>query len=504
MASEIPASMKAIAPFVTKAKQMEKADPVVSYYCYVYAVQQALAKNLTKTPEGMSYTSQVMDTLEQRKAELAENEAVTDELVGKIYVEQFANLIFGNAEKAQNARRCTKQTAETFMAAAAFLELLKIFGDLDPEVSQKITFAKYSAARILKALKAGEDPNPPEEEIPEDDPPPPFTDTDIPKLQEVSPVSPVSPQPPGPSVEDTADESENLERDMARMSTADESLHPSRMMTPNNAPLHPSFPSPPETEAPQYTAANLLGRTETMSTTEKLPTPSQPAQSPPGYFPPPYQSHETSVAPFTFDPTLPSAPPLVSLKDQPLPKVTLPLSPPTSNTANLPPSLPPTLSSTLPSAPLMPPKSPPSGLDNFYSGVAAGGAAGAGVGVGSHSHAEPGAPGPSPHWLGHVSLPPQNAPPISHHLASGTTYYYSPPPGTNPHAVPQQPFVRPLSPFQRTPARQPRKLVDPDENPEAIKRTQKWIKWAESALNFDDVPTAVKNLRLALQELGDE
>jgi vacuolar protein sorting-associated protein VTA1 len=31
---------------------------------------------------------------------------------------------------------------------------------------------------------------------------------------------------------------------------------------------------------------------------------------------------------------------------------------------------------------------------------------------------------------------------------------------------------------------------------------QKHAKWAISALNFEDVPTAVKELRIALQSLG--
>ncbi|KAF3911850.1 hypothetical protein AA313_de0208774 [Arthrobotrys entomopaga] len=488
MASEIPPSMKVIAPFVIKAKQMEKADPVISYFCYVYTVQQALSKGLTKSAEGMTYTGQVMDTLEQRKVELADNEAVADDLVGKVYVEQFANKIFSNAENAQNARRCTKQTAETFMAASTFLELLKVFGDLDPEIAQKITFAKYSAARILKALKAGEDPNPPVEEQPEEEVPPVFTDTEIPKLQEVSPVSPVSPHPPGPTVEDAVDDSETLERAMARMSSTDESLHPSRMMTPNNAvpppPPLPSFPPPSETEASGQTLAHLPGRTETMSTAESFPTPIQPPSS--GYFPPVPFPHETSVAPSIVD--LPSAPPLLPSAPSIPPSVVQP-----------PPTAPPNLSS----APLLPPKSPPGVPENFCSGVAAG----AGVGVGLPSHAEPGAPGPSPHWLGHVSPPPPNAPPVSHHLATGTTYYYSPPPGTNPHPPPQPGFAPNPSPFQRAPPsyqQRQKKLVDPDENPEQIKKAQKWIKWAESALNFDDVPTAVKNLRLALEELGAE
>jgi vacuolar protein sorting-associated protein VTA1 len=35
-----------------------------------------------------------------------------------------------------------------------------------------------------------------------------------------------------------------------------------------------------------------------------------------------------------------------------------------------------------------------------------------------------------------------------------------------------------------------------------IKKAQKHAKFAQSALNFDDVPTAVKELRLALAALG--
>jgi hypothetical protein len=54
---------------------------------------------------------------------------------------------------------------------------------------------------------------------------------------------------------------------------------------------------------------------------------------------------------------------------------------------------------------------------------------------------------------------------------------------------------------------EPRYLYNHDaaEHPEHIKNAKKkWIKWVESALHFDDVPTGVKNLKLTLQELGDE
>jgi vacuolar protein sorting-associated protein VTA1 len=37
---------------------------------------------------------------------------------------------------------------------------------------------------------------------------------------------------------------------------------------------------------------------------------------------------------------------------------------------------------------------------------------------------------------------------------------------------------------------------------ESVMAAQKHAKWAISALNFEDVPTAVKELRIALQNLG--
>jgi vacuolar protein sorting-associated protein VTA1 len=52
-----------------------------------------------------------------------------------------------------------RQTADTFQAAATFLELLNIWGPASPEITSKIKYAKYHALRILKAIRANEDPN---------------------------------------------------------------------------------------------------------------------------------------------------------------------------------------------------------------------------------------------------------------------------------------------------------------------------------------------------------
>lgn len=52
-----------------------------------------------------------------------------------------------------------RQTADTLHAAATFLELCQIWGPLEPDLASRIKFAKYHAVRIARAIKAGEDPN---------------------------------------------------------------------------------------------------------------------------------------------------------------------------------------------------------------------------------------------------------------------------------------------------------------------------------------------------------
>ena len=53
----------------------------------------------------------------------------------------------------------SRQTADTFRAAATFFDLLGIWGTLSQDVSSRSKYAKHHALRIQKAMKAGEDPN---------------------------------------------------------------------------------------------------------------------------------------------------------------------------------------------------------------------------------------------------------------------------------------------------------------------------------------------------------
>ncbi|MCJ1345399.1 hypothetical protein MMC31_003606 [Peltigera leucophlebia] len=162
MAATIPTALKHadIARFAQRAGQLEKAKPVVAYWCNYWIVNQILAKGLHNSDdESMTYTMHLMDKLEQSKADHRDNEAIVDDLAGQAYVDQFGTETLERAESAMKLNKATRQTADTFLASATFLELCQIWGPLDPAVASKIKYAKYHAVRIAKAIKAGEDPN---------------------------------------------------------------------------------------------------------------------------------------------------------------------------------------------------------------------------------------------------------------------------------------------------------------------------------------------------------
>ncbi|KAI9747325.1 MAG: hypothetical protein M1815_004308 [Lichina confinis] len=162
MAGSFPPKLKAadLSRFAARAAQLEKLKPVVTYWCYYWIVNQILSKGLHKgDTESSAYTTMLMDKLEKMKSENAESDIITDDVASHAYVEQFALEVFDRADNAVRSNNVSGQTADTFQAAATFLELLQVWGPLDGEITSKTKYAKYHAVRIARAVRANEDPN---------------------------------------------------------------------------------------------------------------------------------------------------------------------------------------------------------------------------------------------------------------------------------------------------------------------------------------------------------
>ena len=465
MAAAIPPALKAadIARFAQRAGQVEKAKPVVAYWCNYWIVEQILTKQLHKADaDCMSYTMTLMDKLEQTKSDFSHDDAIMDDLAGQAYIEQFGQETFQRADNAMKANKASRQTADTFQAAATFLDLCQIWGPLEAETASKIKFAKYHALRIAKAIKSNVDPN---LSNPTSEPEPPPLDPNDPDVQMINGIGDSNLHPESsrqPSVVDVPDEHDQLQGRMAGRSTYDESLHPSRA------------PSVPPQPAQVY-----------------QPSPQQPAED---YYhsvaPPPVSPLDSSTADRTMSdgggyfPRLPDT-------DGGVAPSSLPNAPPGD-----PSSAPVVFPETSPQRPSNP--TPAAFTSSQRSGYL-------------HSF-------PPPHVDAPIFSPPSSAPLPSYNtsLSSAPTPYF---PQRSPSAPPQappnpvQPLLPPDTPMRQAPPPQHIPMNPPapasaqgyasyltDE--EAIVNAQKHARWAISALNFEDANTAVKELRAALVALG--
>lgn len=312
-----------------------------------------------------------------------------------------------------------RQTAVTFEAAATFFQLTNIWGQAEPGTQDKVKYAKWNAARILKAIKAGEDPNSsnPQQEDPAEEQELAVTlDPNDPEVQAISDAA----KPKPVQIEDVPDDNAH-----------------NRVMRPSPQPSpgpvsEPTSPPPSSAPAPDQVSPIL---------------PSEQARAEPdGYFPKSSPSYQDDDPPFS----LPDAPSMAA--------------------GGIP-----SPSSHDPSAPSIP--SPPSTMPNAHAGP--------------------------PSFQPDVPSAPQD-------------YYYkatsAPPPAHQPSA-PVTPAPAPV-PRHVAPAAQRPQSAAPQSyasavpaatgniDDAAVATAQKHAKWAISALNFEDVPTAIRELRAALATLG--
>ncbi|GAA5920009.1 hypothetical protein JCM1841_000374 [Sporobolomyces salmonicolor] len=155
----VPSELKPISPYLARATELAIADPVISYWCTYYALQQAMTLG-SKDPESQVFLFGLMDKLEAMKAEHENNDAVTEDHAASAYIENFALKIFAQADSEDRKGKATRLTAKKFLAAANFLELLSVFGEVGSENREKIKYSKWKAADIAKAFREGRTPVP--------------------------------------------------------------------------------------------------------------------------------------------------------------------------------------------------------------------------------------------------------------------------------------------------------------------------------------------------------
>ncbi|EIN13951.1 DUF605-domain-containing protein [Punctularia strigosozonata HHB-11173 SS5] len=163
---ELPTELKSILPFLQRAEEVRKAEPVIAYWSTYHAAQLGIGLK-AKSPASRSFLGELLGVLEGMKSAIAvENpeavETIESESASAAYVENFALKLFESADDADRTGSATRLTARKFLAAANFLELLHVFevSGLSESDTEKIKYAKWKAAEISKALREGRRPTP--------------------------------------------------------------------------------------------------------------------------------------------------------------------------------------------------------------------------------------------------------------------------------------------------------------------------------------------------------
>ncbi|KAH0494520.1 hypothetical protein TgHK011_001137 [Trichoderma gracile] len=298
-----PLKIPEISRFINRANQLRAFKPAIAYWCEYHAVNQIVGKGLHNTDDDcFAFTKALLERLEATKAERPDDDAIMDNTAGQAYVEQFAQETFDRAERTMRANKVTRQTADTFDAAATFFDLTHEWGTPEPEVLQKIKFAKWNAARILKAIREGKDPN-------ESNPKPREAEDEEPALDPLDPAVQQLNSPPPPraaSVEEVPDGGEPSSRQEA----ASEGYFPPppppppQLAEPDTEPFVPSpmSTSPPPVDSQPPPPPQLPSQFTSFAPPPPPPEPVNPS------IPPSWTAPTVTVPPAVASPTPLSAP----------------------------------------------------------------------------------------------------------------------------------------------------------------------------------------------------
>jgi vacuolar protein sorting-associated protein VTA1 len=168
--ADVPAqAVKLIGPFIKRGKELLDIQPLISYYCYLYAAQLILESQLhLEYAEIANYIEILLNTIEENR-KIIENSApkfqeiLTDKEKSFKLVLGFSLSIFNKCTSEIDNHISSKKTVQNFMAFLNFIEVIKLWPEFytlkSDEIQKQIKFAKFHMNRILRAIKDNTDPN---------------------------------------------------------------------------------------------------------------------------------------------------------------------------------------------------------------------------------------------------------------------------------------------------------------------------------------------------------
>ena len=131
----------AIKPFIYHATELEKINPIFSFYMKQFSIEKASAaykkmKNEGKDTTLLGKSIQIwLNELEAQKKQCGDKLNNKDE--NKKEVVDFILKLFFRSDDEERNGNFTKQTAQNFQVVSRFFEMLAVFGPIPVDLNEK-------------------------------------------------------------------------------------------------------------------------------------------------------------------------------------------------------------------------------------------------------------------------------------------------------------------------------------------------------------------------------
>ncbi|XP_016533345.1 vacuolar protein sorting-associated protein VTA1 homolog [Poecilia formosa] len=147
----LPAQLRAIQHHLRTAQEHEKRDPVVTYYCRLYAMQTGMKLD-SKTPECRKFLMKLMDQLET----VSLPPPPPPPLRVRSHLGFQGRVVWQSA--GNSCHYFCRNMIKSFYTSSLLMDVLSVFGELSDENIQHRKYARWKATYIHNCLKNGETP----------------------------------------------------------------------------------------------------------------------------------------------------------------------------------------------------------------------------------------------------------------------------------------------------------------------------------------------------------
>lgn len=103
----ISPELKSITPYLQRATELSKQDPIIAYWCAYYAAQVGISLK-AKDSASRDVLFALLGTLERMKKSIGSNDALDIESASSAYVENFALKVFAMADNEDRTGKSTR------------------------------------------------------------------------------------------------------------------------------------------------------------------------------------------------------------------------------------------------------------------------------------------------------------------------------------------------------------------------------------------------------------